>query len=725
MRDRVGEEQCAMILRERGQTIGEMSMALHIPAAATAAVPAVVPAAKCASCKASFASTLVGRTLFYPKRLECCQCRCSFCDSCTVQSEVRLANQSAVSQHLAQRERDAGHEEVKLSRSELPDESAMARDCAKPSGKSLVTLQQFTCRGCEMKRVHRNSNDAISSRLQKYLADPDHPDLVVSFKPPSAPETIHRISSGVTMLQPLLEHLPYVGKFALWGSRLRKIGSGVVAGVILSDEIQLMLTPLRNLMGSFSTTEWTDMMFRIYYYACLVETRRKNEAGGDQAQHDAQNNPPCPVDLLDSIVLQMELIECMYLCQLPWPYSTPSHAEWYLSRLLSGKGWRILKTNMDSEKLLYGANLSCYVPAYALVVRVSEGGAKREAVLTIRGTTSIYDWCVNLTEEVSDFTYLAVSPREADGEAAAGAGMWAGADSRGLDCEAFRQLLLRHRRESAAPAAGRGERAEGSGGEEDRCAAELSGFLETGADSPRPDNVLSPLGFAAREGSFIDGAVHRGMRVAAQQILHQTQDGLLELLCERKFDLVICGHSLGAGVGSIIAALLKLEVARRALAAPGLLGAQWGSLQCVGVGTPACWSPNIAAALRSDGLVTAIVNATDIVPRFSQANVEKLRAALADECIRAQTSRALAEDSKSAINFLSSILLGSRLPLPLLARARARMRALQRWPLLLPRMILQTPQQLQLLLPLPRRQGGGFCLKRGRWGEVGKKITSY
>jgi hypothetical protein len=75
----------------------------------------------------------------------------------------------------------------------------------------------------------------------------------------------------------------------------------------------------------------------------------------------------------------------------------------------------------------------------------------------------------------------------------------------------------------------------------------------------------------------------------------------------RRIPIVTTGHSLGAGIAVIAALLLREQ--------------QFLSF-CVGIATPACLSPNLAAACSQ--YAVSLVNRVDIVPRLSECALYNL-----------------------------------------------------------------------------------------------------
>ena len=72
----------------------------------------------------------------------------------------------------------------------------------------------------------------------------------------------------------------------------------------------------------------------------------------------------------------------------------------YLTRIVHNDHWTILDSYNDAKKLPDGTKC----PAYALAARISSSGEK-EVILSIRGSATPMDWCINFDEESEDFEY--------------------------------------------------------------------------------------------------------------------------------------------------------------------------------------------------------------------------------------------------------------------------------------------------------------------------------
>lgn len=140
----------------------------------------------------------------------------------------------------------------------------------------------------------------------------------------------------------------------------------------------------------------------------------------------------------------------------------------------------------------------------------------------------------------------------------------------------------------------------------------------------------------------IDGGLcHHGMLAAARAILDDC--GCLKLidrLFEQGYDLKLVGHSLGAGVAVLMTHLLGPNSRRTGRA-----------LDCVAYATPACVSPDLADALRTN--VLSVVHRDDLVPRLSDATCARLAKDLVADDMNFK--RRLAADKVSLTDHLRSL----------------------------------------------------------------------
>ena len=108
---------------------------------------------------------------------------------------------------------------------------------------------------------------------------------------------------------------------------------------------------------------------------------------------------------------------------------------------------------------------------------------------------------------------------------------------------------------------------------------------------------------------------HEGMYTAAQMMLDDLQPLLQEFFLPAGYNVVITGHSLGAGVACLLGALLKDSI-------PELVHNKKKRLSVFAYATPACMSYD--ACLRCKDYMTSVVNNTDCVPRLSVCSMRIL-----------------------------------------------------------------------------------------------------
>jgi len=103
---------------------------------------------------------------------------------------------------------------------------------------------------------------------------------------------------------------------------------------------------------------------------------------------------------------------------------------------------------------------------------------------------------------------------------------------------------------------------------------------------------------------------HEGIFVAARMMLEDTAH-LIEHFFQQQgeYKVVICGHSLGAGVSTLLGIFLKEQF-------PKL------DLQVYAFATPACCSRNVALSCQS--YITSVVNNNDCVPRMTLMNLRMM-----------------------------------------------------------------------------------------------------
>jgi len=119
--------------------------------------------------------------------------------------------------------------------------------------------------------------------------------------------------------------------------------------------------------------------------------------------------------------------------------------------------------------------------------------------------------------------------------------------------------------------------------------------------------------------------VHKGMLNSALLLLKTCRAKVLmtlrDALCEHEgYGLVLCGHSLGGGVASILSILLSTPTTRGGFvtantAFQDVRLPEGRPIHCYAYGSPACVCPKLRIETR--GLITSVVHGRDIVPSLS------------------------------------------------------------------------------------------------------------
>jgi pimeloyl-ACP methyl ester carboxylesterase len=103
---------------------------------------------------------------------------------------------------------------------------------------------------------------------------------------------------------------------------------------------------------------------------------------------------------------------------------------------------------------------------------------------------------------------------------------------------------------------------------------------------------------------------HEGMFAAAMMLLTDTQHLVEQLFLPLHYKIIVCGHSLGAGVACLLGLLLRSRIA--------VLRRDATTLKVVAYATPTCLE--YKAALACAPFITTVVNNNDCVPRLSVPN---------------------------------------------------------------------------------------------------------
>lgn len=115
------------------------------------------------------------------------------------------------------------------------------------------------------------------------------------------------------------------------------------------------------------------------------------------------------------------------------------------------------------------------------------------------------------------------------------------------------------------------------------------------------DELLTDM-FHTPERSTI-GQAHSGMNSAAKFVVDEVLRMIQHLLIPQQYDLVITGHSLGAGIATLISVMLKYEHEIES--------------RCIAYAPPPTLDSEVADQMGD--IVTAVVHNDDIIPRFNFA----------------------------------------------------------------------------------------------------------
>jgi Lipase (class 3) len=132
---------------------------------------------------------------------------------------------------------------------------------------------------------------------------------------------------------------------------------------------------------------------------------------------------------------------------------------------------------------------------------------------------------------------------------------------------------------------------------------------------------------------------HEGMFTAAMMLLTDTQHLVEQLFLPLHYKIVVCGHSLGAGVACLLGLLLRSRIAV-------LRKQDSTTLRVLAYATPTCLG--YQAALKCAPFITTVVNNNDCVPRLSVPNAVTIFQ------IFARLDRALRDKGRSLDSFRSA-----------------------------------------------------------------------
>ena len=347
---------------------------------------------------------------------------------------------------------------------------------------------------------------------------------------------------------------------------LRKYGRIGLLGIMLKDDLLGMISTLRAMEGGATKDKSTASLAAALYYLMA----RRREARGNEPEAEARafrgSRPPSPPELHALMVyapIALYAVYCETLVEM--------------QRLGATHGYQFL-FGVPSSSAVATAFGERRRPAFALYARKGGAGAKGgggegrgkassgaeaggaapcgEAVLAIRGTNDLSDVLID-------------------------------ANAAGVPFSAYDDD---HSRAMATSSARTGRRHDGDLG------GEASPAEGDGDDDARP----------------LHGWAHEGMLEAARWLLPDVLTPLMHLHASG-YAIVLCGHSLGAGIAAILTVLLRPLIP---------------TVRCVGFATP----PVLAGdgLLRAaGGFIESVSHRHDVVPRLTVQSVRVLMRQLA------------------------------------------------------------------------------------------------
>jgi sn1-specific diacylglycerol lipase len=103
--------------------------------------------------------------------------------------------------------------------------------------------------------------------------------------------------------------------------------------------------------------------------------------------------------------------------------------------------------------------------------------------------------------------------------------------------------------------------------------------------------------------------LHEGMYTAAEMVCADTQHLVEKFFLPQGYQILVCGHSLGAGVACLLGLFLQSRIH----------ATNPSNLRVLAYATPACLDYETAKAVAS--FTTSVVNNTDCVARLSVMNL--------------------------------------------------------------------------------------------------------
>lgn len=309
-------------------------------------------------------------------------------------------------------------------------------------------------------------------------------------------------------------------------------------------------------------------LMRLYYVGCDHERVKKINPSLELSLHNAGDPgvlaSVCPSNIFEYVGKYVGPAAWLYNSILPKPHEDSRWSGWYLSQIIvrdtvhstDTSGWVLLACVNETTVLPDGTKC----PGFALAVRdyinTSEVSDSRgEVLLAVRGSVSVNDWFINIDEKPVDFNYYQ--------------GSFKSVVSEGLyECS--------------------------------------KRSVEEIASECKPNEEA--------EYKKISCQVHRGMYRAALGILDQfgMRNHIKNLRGAGYHDIKVVGHSLGAGVCSMLVAILKNDLVTEWLESPEA-NSIYKPVCGIAFATPACVDTKLADALLIDNVLATVVHRDDVV----------------------------------------------------------------------------------------------------------------
>ena len=202
-----------------------------------------------------------------------------------------------------------------------------------------------------------------------------------------------------------------------------KLIQGVVAGktlfdIIMKPEIRALIGPLMTQLKLVKIDKPTDVI-TLYYLACkhgLISKSDPNEESDGFLQHrHGVVTPSADLALLDLLGSYVGPAGYLYHSILPAPHEDNKWSEWYLSEISRDDGWKLIRLENKAQQVPDGS----LCPGFALFARdehstlkrngdsgfTASGRCPKEVLISIKGSSSGFDWGINLDEHPVPFVY--------------------------------------------------------------------------------------------------------------------------------------------------------------------------------------------------------------------------------------------------------------------------------------------------------------------------------